>query len=90
MIQSSIARITRACSAFVLGIHASTLQSVAAAAVRREDAAWARRRAIRLEIQELRRLEDLQVVDAVAAAAAANHTAEAVAIEIESLPFINK
>ena len=90
MFQSSIARITRACSAFVLGIHASTLQSVAAAAQRRESDAWAGLRATRREIKELRNLEALQVFDAESATVAANRTALAVAFEIESLPFINK
>lgn len=90
MFQSSVARITRACSAFVLGIHASTLESVAAAAVRRERAAWNQSRATRAEVRELSKLAELQERDAVAASSTALLVDKAVYAEIASLPFINK
>lgn len=90
MYRSIATRITRSLAAAVLGVHATALTSVAAAAARREDKAWARVEHLQNEIDELEKLAEVTEVDAALATSAADDIHTAVAAELGILPFINK
>lgn len=85
-----LASITRRAAARVIRVHASTLEAVADAAIKREQKAWDNVDATEAEIVELEKLADLRRADATAQTTRASNVCIAVAAELDSLPFINK
>lgn len=90
MYSSAITAITRRIAAAVIGVHAASLEAVAAQARRREEAAWTRVDNTQQEIEQLEKLADVQEMDAALASSAADDIRAAVAAELDILPFLRK